>query len=65
MTEAGRAWFRRWLDSTAFRVEVVGKDLILIPLPEPVDDYVDVRLARITWPADPAGQGQNAGPGRG
>lgn len=41
---------RRWIDSTAFRIEITPRgDLLLIPLPEPTDDYVDVPLGKVNW----------------
>ncbi len=37
---------RRWIDSHAFRIEFVGRDMILIPLPE-LTDYVDVEIGKL------------------
>lgn len=53
MTTEDRRWFREWWDSHAFRLEVSPRgDLLIIPLPEPVEDYVDVPLGRVTWPTE-------------
>ncbi len=37
---------RRWIDSHAFRIEFIGRDMILIPLPE-LTDYVDVEIGKL------------------